>query len=586
MNQSEFTSIFCTRPQNFAWFVGAGASRTAGLPTATDVIWDMKKRYYSREENQDISRQDIQNQAVRERIQSFMLSRGFPAEGEEGEYAVYFEKIFGDDKERQRKYLKAALSEDKVTLAVGNRVLGALLSSGLSRAAFTTNFDTVVERAVAEVSGTSLAAYHLEGSHAAAQALNNEEYPLYVKLHGDFRYDSLKNLPADLSTQNDDLARCMVNAGNRFGFVVAGYSGRDASIMALFRAVLAGQNPFPHGLFWTGMKGAAPPAPVAALLAQARSQGVTAHYVEIETFDALMLRLWRNIEPKSEDLDAKIRKSRITSVNIPLPAPGARDPLLRTNALPLLSVPAQCLSLSFASPKTADELRLARDTAKSRVILARSRTGLCWGDEKSVKDTYGADLLTVSAVDLPGDLSHPENLDLKGFVEEAICAALGKDKPLVCRNTRSGSFLIANPTAPTKDALAPLVAVVKSAGGNVPGVKTVATEQRPAEQVRWAESLRISLEIKNGQRWLLIEPDIWIWPQHARKDAATFMEKRRSDRYNKVHDALLGAWIRIILGTDKVNTSVTLRAFDEGSDAGNPAFMIGSRTAFSRRLAS
>src|ERR1035441_3585246 len=50
MDQGEFTSRFCTRPQNFAWFLGAGASATAGLPTAADILWDLKRRYYSREE--------------------------------------------------------------------------------------------------------------------------------------------------------------------------------------------------------------------------------------------------------------------------------------------------------------------------------------------------------------------------------------------------------------------------------------------------------------------------------------------------------------------------------------------------------
>ena len=111
-----------------------------------------------------------------------MLSRGFPREGDEGEYVEHFEKIFGADKQRQRRYLAAALSEAKVTTTVGNRVLAALMSQNLARAVFTTNFDTVVERAMAEVSGSSISAFHLEGSAAAVEALNNEEFPLYVKL--------------------------------------------------------------------------------------------------------------------------------------------------------------------------------------------------------------------------------------------------------------------------------------------------------------------------------------------------------------------------------------------------------------------
>src|SRR5206468_8369288 len=116
-----------------------------------------------------------------------------------------------------------------------------------SRVVFTTNFDSVVERAYADVSGRSLAAYHLEGAVAALQALNNEEYPLYCKLHGDFRYDSVKNLSTELAYQDRQLALCMQSAAGRFGFVVAGYSGRDASIMALFQDALAQPNPFPSG---------------------------------------------------------------------------------------------------------------------------------------------------------------------------------------------------------------------------------------------------------------------------------------------------------------------------------------------------
>ena len=586
MDQGEFTAVYCARPENFAWFLGAGASRAAGLMTASDIIWDLKKRYYCREENQEFDRQDVQNQAVRERIQGFVVSRGFPEEGADGEYAAYFEKIFGTDKERQRKYLKAALSEDKVTLSVGNRVLAALMSEKRARAVFTTNFDTVVERAFAEVAEASLTAYHLEGSASAVQAINNEEFPLYVKLHGDFRHDSLKNLPADLATQNDDLARCLTIAGGRFGFVVTGYSGRDASVMSTLRTVLAGSNPFPHGLFWTGMKGVPASEAVSVLLADARAQGVTAEYIEIETFDALLLRLWRNTEGANPNLDAKVRKARLRSVDIPIPPVGARDPIIRMNALPLISLPTRCLSLSFQAPKTTQEVRAIRDKAKARIILAGSRDGLCWGDEAVIKETFGTDLKAIEPFALPSDLSTPDNRHLKGFIETAVAAALAFGKPLAHRDSRRGSFLIANPEAQTRAALAPLVKIVSSAAGDVPGLKTVPADGSAPQQVRWAEALHVSLDVKNYRHWLLIEPDIWIWPEYARKGATDFISARRRDRFNVKHDALLSAWIQIVLGTTEHNAVVSMKAFRGGGDAANPSFVIGSRTAYARGLTS
>ncbi len=164
MLQSQLITLITERPSQFAWFLGAGASRTAGLPTAGDIIWDLKRRYYRQEENRDVSPQDIQNDAVRHRIQQFMDSRGFPPQWSDAEYSIYFEKIFGEDRERQRRYLKGILSEEKVSLSTGNRVLGALLCAGLCRAVFTTNFDSVVEKAMAEMGGLSLQAYSLEGT--------------------------------------------------------------------------------------------------------------------------------------------------------------------------------------------------------------------------------------------------------------------------------------------------------------------------------------------------------------------------------------------------------------------------------------
>ena len=295
-----------------------------------------------------------------------MLSRGFPAEGNSAEYTSYFEKIFGEDKEKQRQYLRAILSEDNVTLSVGNRVLGALLGMAQCRAIFTTNFDSVMERAVAEVSRRSLSAYHLEGARSANKALNNEEYPLYCKLHGDFRYDSIKNLSADLASQNADLSQCLANAANRFGLIVAGYSGRDESIMGLLWSALATPNPFPHGLFWTVMKGGRVLPAVQQLIDGAKQVGVDAALVEIETFDAFMLRLWRNLERKDPDIDARVRKTEMATVSIPLPTAG-RGAIVRMNALPVTSMPGECQALTFTSSNEWSDLAPQPETRKVRL---------------------------------------------------------------------------------------------------------------------------------------------------------------------------------------------------------------------------
>tara|TARA_R110002073_G_scaffold232347_1_gene393441 strand:- start:8945 stop:10708 length:1764 start_codon:yes stop_codon:yes gene_type:complete len=586
MRQSEFAGIFSARPQNFAWFLGAGASRNSGLPTATDIIWDLKKRHYCKEENQEIEQQDIQNPAIRERIQQFMDSREFPPLWADNEYTAYFRKIFGDDKERQRKYLKAILSEERVSLSVGNRVLAALMSDQKCRAVFTTNFDTVVENAIAEVSGKSINAYHIEGAHSANVALNNEEFPLYCKIHGDFRYDSIKNLEEDLKQQNEQLSDCFINACSRFGLVVAGYSGRDASVMELFQKALQQQNAFPHGLYWTGIGEGSVHPEVENLIDNARTKGVDAHLVSIDTYDSLMLRLWRNIEGKNAKLDHNVRKSGYASVAIELPKRGKGQPIVRCNALPVISAPQECYAVSVSNELDWDSVKTLQWDVGDALILTKAQSTLCWGDKETITDAFESNFKGIQPYNLPENLGFPDNLNIKRFYEEALCKALVRDKPLLKRFKGATGYLIADAHSEDVGALDPLFSVTGKTSGKIQGLFTEVTDEFPqAEQVCWSEATRVSLEVRNGQIWLLFDPDIWIWPNRARHIAREFLDKRRADRYNKTYNGLLSAWVEIILGTDEKNAQVKVSAFDIDDPTGNPTFTLSSRTAFTRRLA-
>jgi len=582
IDQGELTRIYCARPQNFAWFLGAGASAAAGLPTATDVIWYLKRRYYCAEENQDISRQDFQVDAIRARIQQYMISRGFPEEGARDEYTTYFEKIFGAERERQRRFLSAFLSEDKVTLSIGNRVLAALMAARLCRVVFTTNFDTVLEKAFAEISDRSIAAYHLEGAGSAQRALDNEEFPLYCKLHGDFRHDSLKNLAHDLASQNAELSQCLINAGNRFGFIVIGYSGRDDSVMDQFWAILKTTNPFPHGLYWATMKGNALPVSVRALLKAAQEVGVSAKHVEIETFDSMMLRFWRNCEAKTPALDKRVRRTEAATVSIPLPPPGQRQPVMRINALPILAMPTLCQSIEFAEDKDWRALRKATRGSEGQLLFTKGRTVLCWGRPDLIREEF-ADVREITERDMSAELAAlDENHFLKGFLEEALGVALACGKPILSRSTKYASFLIADRHADDPAPLAPLTQVTGKAFGDISGLFTAVTEEHPSpEKVSFAEAIRISIDSRNDQYWLVLNPDVWIWPPRSREDAIDFLNKRRGDRFNAKFNALLDAWIAVLLGEGK--TSVRVSAFEDGSEAQNPTFVIGPGSAFSRR---
>ena len=129
IDQNEFIQKLIPCIDKCSWFLGAGTSASANLPTATDIIWDLKKQHYCLEENQNIQNQDVQILHIRRKIQDYIDSKGFPEEYAKEEYSFYFELMFKQDYEAQRKYLANALHSDKIALSIGHRALAALMSN-------------------------------------------------------------------------------------------------------------------------------------------------------------------------------------------------------------------------------------------------------------------------------------------------------------------------------------------------------------------------------------------------------------------------------------------------------------------------
>ena len=585
MDQSAFVRKVGSSLNRFAWFLGAGASQSAGLPTAVDIIWELKTRYYCTAENQILQMQDVQNPAVREKINSFAEARGLPKPGSSEEYSSYFELNFDHDKEAQRKYLRDALSDDKISLAMGHRVLAALIASGLARVVFGTNFDNVLEKAEAAVAGETLQAYSLEGSHGAVAALNAEEYPLYVKLHGDFRYDKLKNLRPDLQEQDSALGKCLVAAANRFGFMVAGYSGRDESIMKLFRDACEIPNAFPHGLYWLALKNSKPLRAVTELLQLAQAKGIAAELVEIDTFDSVLSRLWRQLPSPAPDLHAKVTRATNREVEIPLPLPGEKKPILRMNALPIVVLPSKCWNLSFDKSKDWDELRAAANESDDELVLTKEEAVFAWAKEQTIRSAF-RDVRGIAEIDISDRLGNlSENLFILSMLERAIALALNREKPLLYRTMRGRSYLIVDKHSGDQSAFSALSKIVGKLHGTAAGLFTTPTECHPEkQQIEWAEAAEISIEERDGGYWLLAVPTVWIWPKHGRRDAAKLLDNLRSKRFNEKADKILTAWLGALLPSDKKNTNISLRPFENGTDTENPEFVVNNRTAYSMGL--
>ena len=565
------------------WFLGAGASRSSGLPTATDLTWDLKLRHYCTQENQDIVAHDVSNRAVQARIQAYMESKGFPPLWDPTEYSFYFELLFGKDYAAQQKYLNAALATEKISSTIGHRALAAILHLGLARIIFTTNFDEVVESAYSSIAGKNLTTFHLEGSYAALEALNAERFPFYAKVHGDFRYQTVKNLADDLLRNDREIQKCLVAAAARFGMIVSGYSGRDDNVMAMFREAIDQNNAFPHGLFWTVTRISRVEAPVRELMDYAHSKGIKGGIVETGTFDEMLTKIWRLVAEKNQEIDAKVRSATAKPVKIPLPSVGTAFPMLRTNALQIVGFPNTCGTIDYDGALDIGQLKDVLFEKQPPCSVCYTDRILFWGDGKELAKIYEPDRVkSISSFEID-DLVHAIGAStyLKSMVEHTIATAVVADKPLLPRKQGKTWYAITHHEQADSDALKPMRDALswKDFGGKlhsgvvngrVPGLK----------DVYWAEAVSLKVEERNGQLWLLLRPDVWISPNKMREEATDFLRKKKINRWNRQASNLLSAWIGILLGgIGKGGASVTAYKGTEHS----AQFQISMRTAFSRR---
>lgn len=579
LSEIEFIRTIVRAAPQTMWLLGAGASRSAGLPTATDIIWDLKRRYYCEHENQDIQAHDVTNKAVQSRIQDYLDGIGFPPKWCPGEYSFYFEKTFGTDYSAQQRYLQDALSSRQISLTVGHRALAALLYMGRMRVLFSTNFDEVVETAYSGISGRSLTAFHLEGSYAAIAALNSDQFPLYVKLHGDFRYQSVKNLSSDLLRNDEHLRRCFLAAATRFGMVVSGYSGRDENVMAMFREAMNQNNAFPSGIFWTTPRITDAAPGVVGLLEDAQRKGIKAHLVQTGTFDEMLSKIWRQTSGRPKELEQKVRGSALAPVSIALPPPGRAYPVLRTNALAVEQMPSTCGTVDFDGEVQLGPIRSKMFELEPACTLAYTDRILFWGSrdelEKVIDGAKIRNIRQYALDELPQSIA--DSGFLKALVEETIARALVHGRPLLLRKAQRTWYVVVDRTNATDSIYDPLARALGFRGS--PG-KIFGKVPRLTDAF-WAEAVSLRVEERNGTVWLLLRPNVWITPLKERQSATDFLRERRLKRWNKQAFDILNAWIEILLGAVGQRFPVALEAFP-GSEH-SAKFSISSLTAYSRR---
>lgn len=567
ISADDFARRFSSRTANLMWFLGAGASAAAGIPTASDMVWDFKRRLYiSQRRGMDKAVDDLATPSVTTLLQSHVDSLGnLPPADAPDEYAALFEAVFPSEIDR-RTYIDSKVSGAKPSY--GHIALAGFLQADLARLVWTTNFDPLVEDACAQVYGSTgpLTLVTLNSAEMAAQQIAVGRWPIEIKIHGDFRSRRLKNTDDELRHQDLQLRRCLVDACRRWGLIVVGYSGRDSSVMEVLEQALEEPNAFPMGLFWLH-RGSSPPYPrVIDLIRKAVDSSTEAAIIRIENFDETMRDLVR-VTPgiDTTQLDAFSGGRQVWSA-APSPSGSVGWPVIRLNALELEALPSICRRVSC---KIGGERELQDAIRRSGVDILACRTQhgvLAFGSDAAVRAALGDydisefDLHTIDRKRLRFDSSE------RGLIRRALTRAIARHYGMSVVPKRG------------KDLLYPLnrfdlkwEGLKKSVGslsGAVPG----------ASAVKWHEGVAITLDWANETPWLLVDPTpVAEGVDHESAPAvAEFVRERTVRRYNLALNDLIVFWTSL-LSSDREMRAL---AIGDGVDA---TFRIGNVNAFTRR---
>lgn len=585
MTLDEFLIHYSLNASKIIWLLGAGTSRSSGMPSASDIIWDLKRKYYCLKEQQLISDNELSNEAVQIKIQNYLEAQGNPKMWADDEYSHYFKLVFGDNLEIQQNYISSLLDQKKISINSGYKILSALIAMEKVRIIFTTNFDSVVENAYSLIAEKDLHSYSLEGSAAALNALNDENYPLYIKMHGDFRYQEMKNLPENLKENNKQVEQAFVNACSGYGLIVSGYSGRDENVIAAFEKAIENNNAFPKGLFWMVSVHGHVFQRVLTLIEKAKKKGINAHIIETDTFDYLMGRIWKTIGNNEQRFNEKIRRSLYLEPKISLYSGNSNYPLVRTNAFLIHQMPTNCLVIKTKNPITQIDLKLRYQNAHSSALLISEREIYAWGSMDEIyKVIPQEEILEVLSIDIGENLNRFRSNSLfNSFVTKAIARSLSFNKPLKLLSKYKKHYLVASLKDNRFNTFKPILknalkvwnfssktyTPVTDLGGKVPNM----------EGVYWMECVEMAFEYVNGDFLLFLIPDVWIEPKERRKDCTDFLNRKKIKRYNETQNNLLEAWKQILFGLADVAVITPY----EDSVENRPVFKINTKTAYSFR---
>jgi NAD-dependent SIR2 family protein deacetylase len=574
MTLSEFVRLYPLRAKNIAWFFGAGTSVSAGLPSAGDLVWEFKRRIYCSEQGYHLSLfNNLTDPAIRNQIQSYFDSKGgYPADNSIEEYSFYFEKAYPSARDRS-DYLMQQLQG--MQNSFGHKVIGILMKNTLIKLIFTANFDKAFENAAIDQFKTmdKFFVASMDNTQTAIQKYHSELRPFITKIHGDYFSEKLKNTTDELKNQDVQLRDILFHACISNGLGVMGYSGRDKSVMEILDKALDQNTSFPNGIFWFIRQGSKPLEEVTAFIDKAKSKGIQAELIEIETFDTAWAEIVKGIPDLPPEDALKLNTNYFKRSNVQLPVKGTKYPIIRFNAIKIEELPtnARLIKCNAGNTKEITDLILVN---KGELLAIRKQVGIVgFGSDSEfdrVFSTYGQ--IEKDVFPIPDSILNYDDSTLKGLLTQGLLKALVANKPLLSVKRRDRYMIIPNSQLLTDPMFNSLKAEL---GQSINGVI-------PRTSIQWDLAVEIILQKKLSNYFMVISPTVLASKSSNDSEKmliAPFIKEYTARWYNNKYSKILDAWLDIFFSGEK---ELQISSFGNNLKGFDAHYKLKRESAFTR----
>src|SRR5260221_5996396 len=214
---------------SYAFLLGSGVSRDAGVPTGSQVFWQAVGELYRLEKK-------VTETPDRDALTIWLTE----TEREQLTYSGLLELIAPDAATR-RDYLAKHFEGHEP--GKSHEQLAVLAEQGYARVFITTNFDRLLEHAL---QARGIEPVVITSAAELRSAPKREHAQCYVlKPHGDYLQETIRNTQSELERLESGIAKELREIFERFGIIVLGYSGSDEAVASLLSARRSR-----YGLYW------------------------------------------------------------------------------------------------------------------------------------------------------------------------------------------------------------------------------------------------------------------------------------------------------------------------------------------------